>query len=173
MISVCERVGSSRIFPLLGPALFRKIMRLKNPNQVPVGGFTFFYKASSGRVSEVSANSLPQLTEKVRLTFLAQSISYTGELSDIIQHQICLNQPAPADCCDSSGLGDDLHVKFVAPFLRAVGKAIEDSGISTIQSIGRMAIQASNCEDCGGSKVYDPEINNQGRAGNLNSIFPK
>jgi hypothetical protein len=148
-------------------------MKLKNPNQVPVGGFAFWYKASSGTITELRAHSLAQLTEKVRLTFLAQNITYTGNLSDIVQHQICLNQPVPAEVCDSSGLGDDLHHKFVAPFLKVAAKVMDSTGIRSLQPLSRLAMQTSHCQFCSGTKVFDPSANNEGRAGNLNSIFPK
>lgn len=137
-----------------------------------MGGYLFYF-LSGETVQQLMAPSLRQLTEKARLTLLAQGIPPPEELSVIIEHQICLRQPDPKSACWSSGLGDDLHNKWVKTFLSSAARAITVIGTPTAKNIGRAITKVATCQTCAGTTVYDPQANNLGRAGNLNSLFPQ
>lgn len=157
----------------LGPTFF-VFMKLKNKNEVPVGGYSFhFYGVSleavgKRRMQTITCDSISQLTEKTRLTFLAQSIPFPDNMQEIIEHQICIRQPNPPEACWSSGFGDDLH-SLIVPFVKKIADKLEAGKNAKLASRLR---KVSDCSSCGGTSVFDPNVNNLGRAGKVNHLLP-
>jgi hypothetical protein len=153
-------------------------MKLKNKNETPHGGFTFYFKANDGTTVMVRSNSLSQLSEKVSVQMRNLLIPVPSNIKTIIEHQICLRQPSPIEACWSSGLGDDLHHKWIAPFLKRVSMGLAPSEGSSEGLISRARKKASGivqsiarCSSCSGTKVYDKSKNNLGRAGMVNKLL--
>lgn len=153
-------------------------MTLKQPNTKPHGGYSFFYEGPGGVVIQVNegANGLGQLATQVRASMRANGVvlspAENRQLEAVIEHQICLRQPDPLESCWSGGLGDDLHHKYIKPFLkRVVARSIKSEN-GLMKFIGAVATKVSGCSGCGGTTVYARNKRNLGRAGVLNKIAP-
>ena len=151
-------------------------MRLKNKNIAPQGGFSFYFVGDGEVVVHVTGNSIPQLTEKARASMSNQGISIPENLPEIIEHQICLRQSNPTEACYSGGIGDDLHHKFIAPFLKSVasrvgGTASGSGFIAKARTAFASAVErVAECQSCKGTTVYKDGKKNLGRAGSLNNL---
>lgn len=153
-------------------------MKLKNPNHSPHEGFVFYFiHPSNGETQMVGgANSIDTLETKVRHQFSNLKMPVPENLREIIEHQICLRQPRPMESCWSGGLGDDIHHKWVKPFLAKVASVSEPTkvGGGIISRIRRgaasMARRVGSCGSCGGTHVYEQSSQNLGRAGQINQV---
>jgi len=166
-------------------------MRLKNLNESPsAGGFTFFFHNERlNQTDQVVANGLDTLTDKTASQFRNLGMEVPENLREIIEHQICLRQPNPTSSCWSSGIGDDLHHKWIKPFLTRVADALEGkqpafpdkatrspkrrfTGMisQAAKTVAKAARRVASCGSCGGSRTYKQGTNNLGRAGSLNRI---
>ena len=165
-------------------------MRLKNLNESPSGGFTFFFHNERlNQTDQVVANGMDTLTDKTASQFRNLGMEVPENLREIIEHQICLRQPNPTQACWSSGIGDDLHHKWIKPFLTRVADALEGkqpafpdkatrspkrrfTGMisQAAKTVAKAARRVASCGSCGGSRTYKQGTNNLGRAGQLNRI---
>lgn len=145
-------------------------MRLKNRDHRPEGGFAFHYvRDSDGVAVRVDgANGMAQLTERVEKSFANNKMTVPPNLAEIIEHQICLRQSNPLDACWSGGIGDDLHHKWIKPFLSTAAAAMPGTGI--MASVKKAVEKVAGCSSCGGTKIYDSKRDNTGRAGKLNRL---
>lgn len=158
-------------------------MRLKNKREVPEGGYQFLYYAigkegkvlvqvmkSNGPISD----PISQLTEDAKRSMAMNGVIVPTNLTEVIEHQICLRQSNPMDVCYSGGIGDDLHHRFIKPFLLSAAENIEGAGSGVLGNIANAASRVlrsvANCVGCAGTRVYDQSANNLGRAGTLNKI---
>lgn len=166
-------------------------MRLKNSNKTPPYGWVFWYKAPDGTTVQLApqVNSLSALTAYVIKTFENQGIAVPENMQEIVEHQICMRQDNPTETCWSGGIGDDLHHKWVKPFLKKVIAAVEEEPetgatpkkkgvLSRAFSAARRAVRKQaqaikSCVGCSGTITYDPTVNNLGRAGVLNELPQK
>ncbi len=161
-------------------------MRLKNLNESPHNGFTFHFRNEVAQQNDmVTGNSLDNLESKVTAQFRNLKMAVPENLRQIIEHQICLRQPNPANSCWSGGLGDDLHHKWIKPFLTRVADKLDafptpfrgvnerpKGGIISraAKAIAKTARRVSTCGSCGGTRVYEQGANNLGRAGQINQV---
>ena len=145
-------------------------MRLKFPGDVPHGGWAFYLKVR-GKEVKLQSHSLALLTESVRKTLASNQLDVPSpeDLRTIIEHQICLRQPDPVEACFSSGIGDDLHHRFVVPVIDWLQRNVSKTVGRRLQALD----SAKGCAGCKGTTVYDPSkgIANTGRAGALNTVF--
>lgn len=157
-------------------------MTLKDYNRSPAnGGFRFFYKKPDGESSQVHhPSSIEQLVVRTVEQFRNNGMEVPENLRQIVEHQICLRQPNPLESCWSGGLGDDIHHKWISPFLSKVEKLSDKmvkgrKGIfaKVVAAVGGVARAIRKCGDCGGRKTYEQGKNNLGRAGTLNRISRK
>lgn len=139
-------------------------MRLRNVNEPPPGsGFSFYFEAPDGAVVSINrANGLVELEREVRAAMKNNGVEAPDELAKIIQHQICLRADDPESLCWSGGIGDDLHHKWVKPFLVKVADVVKGGIISSL------ARALSSCGGCSGTRVYKPGENALGRAETIN-----
>lgn len=163
-------------------------MRLKNLNTSPSnGGFLFFFHNERlNQTDQVSANGLDTLVDKTSAQFKNLGMEVPENLREIIEHQICLRQDNPLSACWSGGFGDDLHHKWINPFLTKVADTLDKtpsfpdratrsprrnftSVISkAAKAVAQTARRVASCGSCGGSRTYKQGSNNLGRAGSLN-----
>lgn len=169
-------------------------MRPKDVNQI--AAWTFRLKDLEGNEIQVPPtghfNSIGQLsqavqsimniydqhsdgeyTKKARKLAKKEKLDWAAYVDTLIQHQICVNNLNMIPCW-SDGFGDDLHQKaqkvdkFVAKLpegpKRAIQMAVAAVTPSHSQTFG-------GCATCGGTSAYDPNVNNKGRAGIVNSFF--
>lgn len=171
-------------------------MRPKDVNQI--GAWTFRLKDLEGNEIQVPPsghfNALPQLTaavisimgvfdshsggeytKKPRKLAKKEKLEWDRYVETLIQHQICVNNQGMIPCW-SDGFGDDLHQK-AAQVDQYIAKLPEGP-----RKVVQRAVQAvtpshtptlSGCSSCGGTQVFDPNVNNKGRAGYVNSVFAK
>ncbi len=146
-------------------------MTLRYPQDMPHGGWVFYLLIGKQEV-KLQASSLSQLTESVRMTLQRNGLPALSpeDLSTVVQHQICLRQPNPKESCFSSGLGDDLHHRFVAPVIDWIQRTVSAKTGRRIKGLDSV----KGCSGCKGTTVYDPSLGlaNTGRAGALNSVLP-
>jgi len=164
-------------------------MRLKNLQESPHGGFVFFFHNEKlHQTDQVMANGIETLLNKTEAQFRNLGMEVPENLREIIEHQICLRQPNPTASCWSSGIGDDLHHKWIKPFLTRVADTLDKptpfpdkatrSPKRTFTSFVSKATKAAastirrvaSCGSCGGSRTYKQGSNNLGRAGTLNRL---
>jgi hypothetical protein len=165
-------------------------MKLKNRNESPPEvGWVFHFENLDGRVQRVApANSIKDLATKARKMMLNHRVPIPANLEEIIEHQICARMSNPTEHCWSGGLGDDIHFKWVRPFLSSAQLKLEasvDGRLSTgektfIKRFAKAAAdvavkvikKARSCGACGGTKVYrhGDAHGNLGRAGMLNQM---
>lgn len=171
-------------------------MRLKTLNESPFGGFVFFFHNEKlHQTDQVQANGLDTLTDKTAAQFRNLGMEVPENLREIIEHQICLRQPNPTASCWSGGLGDDLHHKWIGPFLTRIADSLDGSTGSpptappfpdkatrspkrvfrgfiskAAHAVAQTARRVASCGSCGGSRTYRQGSNNLGRAGSLNKL---
>lgn len=153
-------------------------MKLKTRNRTPHGGFVFFFKLSSGETIQVSSPNFNSLVSDSKKIMTANSIAVPQNLEEIIDHQICSRAQDPLEDCWSGGLGDDLHNKWIGPFLRRAAAKIAPRNSGSIMAVARQAVseaikKVANCRTCGGGKVYKEGETGMGRAGKINKVFKK
>ena len=145
-------------------------MTLRNPNETPNGGWKFYFQSTEGGkpfTNEVSgANSVDDLTRKAALQMTNMNVSVPENLKQIVEHQIC-TRAHPGDCW-MSGIGDELHNKWIKPFLTGVAKTATKMKLN---GVAKKAKSLSGCSSCGGTSVYVEGENNLGRAGTLNDLL--
>lgn len=133
-----------------------------------------FYYEHNRITASVTGNNLAQLTEKVKGAFSNNGIPIPEDLQVIIEHQICVCQDNPTEVCWSGGIGDDLHNKWIGPFLKRLARAMDTSEEGVIsrarRAVAKTAEKIAGCSSCKGSRVYQNGKNNLGRAGTLNKI---
>lgn len=139
-------------------------MRLRHPTEPPPGaGFSFYFEATDGSVVSINrANGLVELEREVRASMKNNGVEPPADLAKIIQHQICLRADDPRSLCWSGGIGDDLHHKWIKPFLVKVADATKGGVISSL------ARALASCSGCSGTKVYRAGKNALGRAETVN-----
>lgn len=154
-------------------------MQLKNRNATPQGGFTFRFNTPDGSVMSIRSTGLSQLTEQVKRVFRNLGMEIPDNLSVIVEHQICLNQSSPTTACWSSGIGDDLHHKWIAPFLNRIADVAAPSARTAVttgvvskvrNAVAKAVRKVAGCSSCKGTRTYKQGVNNLGRAGTLNKL---
>lgn len=144
-------------------------MKLKQPNQVPSGGFCFYFRRESDNLQiKITGRNLRDLADKARKAMVNSAMSPPDNLAEIVEHQICLRQPEPTEACWNSGAGDALHHDLLKPFLKKAAKSLKALGL---KRIGEAVRRKAGCSSCGGTREYRSGVDNLGRAGKLNKVL--
>lgn len=151
--------------------------------RIPAAGFA---KSSRGLSILVDAyfnsqamQGKPEYLDSAKKEARALHIEYWDYLTNLIEHQICLrNGGSGGKLCNSSGLGDDLHSlaegvdSIIEKSPKIVKKVVATALRSTLlrgkKISNNVQPRLSGCSACGGSKSYNKQGNNLGRAGRLN-----
>lgn len=166
----CERNPRQWTFLIVWPLPGTTPMHLKEKNRTPQGGFKFYFKSPNGDTIQVAgANSVSQLEAMVTANFKNLKMEVPANLSQLIEHQICVRQARPSDLCWNDGIGDDIHTKWAAPFLSGAAR-LAAKVLGPDSKIERVIRAVKSCPSCGGSRVYSAGKNNLGRAGTLNRL---
>jgi hypothetical protein len=154
-------------------------MRLANDNNTPSRFRVFYYegKDEKGRVKTFRvgpANSIPQLVQWSQAQMKNQGVELPENLEtlrEIIEHQICIRMVHPYRYCYSGGIGDDIHNKWIKPFLSSIEVKVEKMG-KLGKLVATVVKKVKSCGGCGGTRVFKSGVNNMGRAGKLNKLKP-
>lgn len=145
-------------------------MHLKDKNRTPSVGFVFYFKAPNGTEVRVpvrgSAPGVVKLEQLVKANFQNIGMEIPGNLSQLIEHQICIRHPNPLDQCWEDGFGDHLHYSVALPIIEKAQKAIKKATGKASKTLSKIG----GCSGCKGTKVYDSKKRNLGRAGILNHL---
>lgn len=152
-------------------------MRLKNDNLTPSEARVFYYigpgKNGQEKAYKVGpANSMPQLVQWSSDQMRNQGMEVPENFAEIVEHQVCLRFQRPLDFCYSGGLGDDLHQKWIAPFLSKTADQLSKLG-KLGKAVASIVNKVRTCTGCGGTRVFKSGSNNMGRAGTLNQLSKK
>lgn len=115
----------------------------------------------------LTGNSISQLTDRVKSNFKNLGMEIPEDLAIIIEHQICLRQPAPMEVCWNDGIGDELANEWITPILTSIARKAAKLGA---EKIARIITLVAGCSPCKGAKTYVAGESNLGRAGKLNKL---
>ena len=141
---------------------------------IPIGGgyskslaeLTNLVSEQMGEFDRVTSG---EYTKKAREEAEKKNLSFPAYLSLLIQHQICVlnNNTVP---CYSNGIGDDIHSLFkgLDGFVAKMPSPIRKAAEQLTKAITGGQKQFGGCQTCGGTRAFNPNANNLGRAGKLN-----
>lgn len=116
-------------------------MRLKNPNEEPIGGWRYWYEDSFKNRYFVAGDSRKTLFKNVRSDMKANGIAIPENLEAIIEDQICMKQPK-GRCLYDQGLGDTI-AKNVHVFAGGIDATMAKMGVKT-----QLEKRARECSGC-------------------------
>jgi hypothetical protein len=131
--------------------------------QIVVAQMTEFDRISGG-----------QYTSKAKEEAASRNISFPAYVNLLIQHQICLKNGGN-NICWEGGIGDTIHKMFskIDGLVAKMPKALQSAAAAVFKAVTPSGSRTlGGCSSCGGTKTFNPNVNNLGRAGTLNKISP-
>ena len=121
-------------------------MRLRFPNQEPIGGWKYGFKDQDDNIFTVKGDSLIDLVKNVKEEMTANRIPIPSNIRSYIEDQICMKQPK-GKCLYDGGLGD-IAALGAHTFLGAIDGVAKKLGVKT-----QLRKKAQGCSGCASRRM--------------------
>jgi len=121
-----------------------------------------------------------EYTDMIRFNAGKLTTPWRSYIKKVIEHQICIRNNRPDELCWNDGFGDKLHslTKKIDVVIDHLPKFISSAAQMAVRAVtkaatGKSSPRIGGCATCGGTRTFNPGVQNLGRVGKLNVVLSR